>query len=174
MTKIRFDGLNAVNMGVGIVLNINIPMTYRNAVQAILDGFKAGKEYEIKPYKPKKSVTANGYMWVLADLLAQKLNSTPEEIYREAISYVGVFEEIRIEDKEAQKRFKKIWRSNGIGWLTKTISDDTILAYYGSSTYDSEQLARLIDFLVVECKRQNIEVRPREEIESMLKTWGER
>ena len=46
MTRIRFNALNVADMGVGILLNINVPMKYKNAVQTILSGFKAGNEYD--------------------------------------------------------------------------------------------------------------------------------
>lgn len=159
-------------MGVGILLHISIPMKYKNAVQTILDSFTAGNEYEIKQYRQKRSLSANAYAWVLMDMLADKLHSTKEEVYRQAISHVGVFEEIKIENPEALKRFKRIWRANGEGWLTKTLDEKTVLAYYGSSTYDTKQMARLIDYVQDECKEQGIEIRPQWEVDSMLKEWG--
>lgn len=167
----RFNGITATDMGVGILLNISIPTKYKNAVQAILDAFKTTNEYEIKEYRQKRSLSANGLAWVYCDKLAEKLHSTKEDVYKFAVSHVGVFEEIKIPDKEAQKRFKRIWHKNGIGWLTKTLSDDTLLIYYGSSTYDTKQMARLIDFLQDECKRQGIETRPQWEVDAMLKEW---
>ncbi len=85
-----------------------------------------------------------------------------------------MFTEVKIADAEAAKRFKQIWRRNGIGWLTRTIDDTTIQAYYGSSSYNTHEMARLIDFLQDECKRQGIEVRSQEEIDSLLKEWGDR
>ena len=166
--------LNATNFGTGIVLNIGIPITYGKQIDSLISNFKAGVEYEIKPYKQKRSLSANAYCWVLLDMLADKLHSTKEEVYREAISHVGVFEEIKIENPEALKRFKRIWRANGEGWLTKTLDEKTILAYYGSSTYDTKQMARLIDYVQDECKLQGIEVRPQWEVEAMIKEWGER
>ena len=166
--------LNATNFGTGIVLNIGIPITYGKQIDSLISNFKAGVEYEIKPYKQKRSLSANAYCWVLLDMLADKLHSTKEEVYRQAISHVGVFEEIKIENPEALKRFKRIWRANGEGWLTKTLDEKTILAYYGSSTYDTKQMARLIDYVQDECKSQGIEVRPQWEVEAMIKEWGER
>lgn len=82
-----------------------------------------------------------------------------------------MFEEIKVSSPEAGKRFKRIWQQNGLGWLTKTIDDTTILAYYGSSTYDTKQMHRLVDFLQEECAEQNIEVRPQWEVDAMLKDW---
>ena len=82
-----------------------------------------------------------------------------------------MFEEIKVNSPEAGQRFKRIWQQNGLGWLTKTIDDTTILAYYGSSTYDTKQMSRLIDFLQAECVNQGIEIRPAWEVEAMLKEW---
>lgn len=170
--RMRFNGVTATNMGVGILLNISVSPKYKDAVETLVNGFNSANEYEIKPYKEKRSLSANAYCWKLADLLAEKLHSTKEEIYRIAISYVGVFEEIKVSDVDAAKRFKRIWHSNGVGWLTKTINDTTIQAYYGSSIYNTQEMSRLIDFLQDECKRQKIEVKSKEEVESMLKAWG--
>ena len=174
MTRIRFNALDVVDMGVGIILKINVPTKYKNAVQTILDGFKAGNEYDIEPHKEKRSLSANAIAWVYCDKLAEKLHSTKEEIYRIAVANVGVFTEIKVADAEAAKRFKQIWQHNGVGWLTRTINETTIQAYYGSSTYNTQEMARLIDFLQDECRRQGIEIRPKEEVEAMLTEWGKR
>ena len=174
MTRIRFNALDVVDMGVGILLHISVPMKYKNAVQTILDGFKAGNEYDIEPHKEKRSLSANAIAWVYCDKLAEKLHSTKEEIYRIAVANVGVFTEIKVADAEAAKRFKQIWQHNGVGWLTRTINETTIQAYYGSSTYNTQEMARLIDFLQDECRRQGIEIRPKEEVEAMLTEWGKR
>lgn len=174
MTRLRFTGLNLRDTGVGLILHIGIPKKYLNAVQGILERFNANYEYEIKPYKEKRSLSANALAWLYCDRLAEKLHSTKEEIYRIAVANVGVFTEIKVADAEAAKRFKQIWQHNGVGWLTKTINETTIQAYYGSSTYNTQEMARLIDFLQDECRRQGIETRPQEEIDSMLREWGER
>ena len=174
MTRLRFTGLNLSDTGVGLILHIGIPKKYLNAVQGILERFNASFEYEIKPYKEKRSLSANALAWVYCDKLAEKLHSTKEEIYRIAVANVGVFTEIKVADAEAAKRFKRIWQYNGVGWLTRTINETTIQAYYGSSTYNTQEMARLIDFLQDECRRQGIETRPQEEIDSMLREWKAR
>lgn len=170
--RFRINALNVANFGTGIVLTLGVPSIYAKQIDAIVGEFNPNNEYELKPYKQKRSLSANAYLWVLADKLADKLRTTKEEIYKIAVAQVGVFEEIKVTSPEAGKRFKRIWQQNGLGWLTKTIDDTTILAYYGSSTYDSKQLARVIDFLQEECKEQGVETRPQWEVDAMLKEWG--
>ena len=171
--RFKPTGISATDYGTGIVLNVGVPHIYAKDIDALVGGFKAGIEYELKPYKAKRSLSANNYAWLLLDKLAEKLHSTKEEIYRIAVANVGVFTEIKVSDAEAAKRFKRIWQHNGVGWLTRTINETTIQAYYGSSTYNTQEMARLIDFLQDECRRQGIETRPQEEIDSMLKEWSE-
>lgn len=169
--KCRIMALNASKIGTGIVLTIGLNNTYSKQVEQLVNGFNTQKEYEIREAKQKRSLDSNSYMWTLADKLAEKLHSTKEEIYRIAVANVGVFTEIKVADVEAAKRFKQIWQHNGVGWLTKTINKTTIQAYYGSSTYNTQEMARLIDFLQDECKRQGIEVRPQWEVDAMLTEW---
>lgn len=169
--RFKITALNVSNFGTGIVLNIGVPLIYAKRLESIVGDFKANQEWELKRYRQKRSLSANNYAWVLMDKLAEKLRTTKEEIYRHIINEVGVFEEIKVASPEAGQRFKRIWQKNGLGWLTKTIDDTTILAYYGSSTYDTKQMARLIDFLQAECVNQGIEIRPAWEVEAMLKEW---
>ena len=172
MARIKFTALNCVDMGGGIVLNISVPPLYKNAIQGLLSGFKAGNEYDIKPHKEKRSLSANALAWVLCDDIAKVLHGTKEGIYRHAISHVGVFTEMQFSSPEAMERFKQIWQGNGIGWLTHSINDTTLHAYAGSSTYNSSEMHRLIEFLMDEAQALGIETKPQEEVDALLKSWG--
>lgn len=176
MTRIRFNALNVADMGVGILMNINIPTAYKDAVQTILSSFKAGMEYDIKPYKERRSLNANSYFWKLADLLAVALKTTKEDIYKHAIYNVGRFQTLEASNKEAAESFCKRWCMNGLGWYAycDKIKPTIIYMYYGSSVYNTAEMSRLIEYLQDECRRQNIEVRPKEEVDAMLRSWGER
>ena len=176
MTRIRFNALNCVDMGVGILLNISVPMKYKNAVQTILSGFKAGNEYDIEPHKEKRSLSANAYFWKLADELASVLKITKEEVYKRAIYHVGKFQILEAVSEESAQSFCKHWCMNGLGWYAycDKIKPKTIYMYYGSSVYNSDEFGRLIDFVADECRRQGIETRPQEEVDAMLKEWGEK
>ena len=174
MTRIRFNAFNVVDMGVGILLNINVPMKYKNAVQTILSGFKAGNEYDIELHKEKRSLSANNYFWKLADELASVLHITKDEVYKRAIYHVGKFQILEAVSEEAAQSFCKHWCMNGLGWYAycDKIKPKVIYMYYGSSVYNSDEFGRLIDFVADECRRQGIETRPKEEVEAMLKEWG--
>lgn len=134
---------------------------------------------EIKPYKARRSLDANAYFFVLADKLAEKLNTTKEDIYRNAIRDIGGVSETVCVKNEAVERLCEGWTRQGLGWQTDTFPSKiegctNVILYYGSSTYDSAQMSRLIDNIVQECKVQGIETMTPNELANMLSLWGER
>lgn len=130
---------------------------------------------EIKRYRNKRSLDANAYMWVLISKLEEKLNVSKDIIYKDAIRNIGVYEVIPVKN-EAVDRFIEAWSKNGLGWVCETTKSKlegytNILAYYGSSTYNTAEMSRLIDLIVQECKQLNIETMSQSELDSLIKSW---
>lgn len=89
---------------------------------------------ELKKYKKKRSLDANAYMWVLVSKIQEKLNISKEDIYRDAIKNIGVYEVIPVKD-EAVERFVEAWKHNGLGWICETTKSKlegftNVIAYY--------------------------------------------
>lgn len=69
---------------------------------------------------------------------------------------------------------------NGIGWQCEIISKSKIegytnlRAYYGSSTYNSVQMSKLIDSIVEDCKMQGIPTDTPEQIQIYKEMWNEK
>ena len=133
---------------------------------------------EIKPYRKKRSLDANAYFFVLADKLAEKLNTTKEEVYRNAIKEIGgVSETVCVQD-QAVDRLCESWRRNGIGWQTDTfpskiVGCTNVILYYGSSCYNSAQMNRLLVLIILDCHEHGIPTDTPEEIARMKALWGE-
>ena len=130
---------------------------------------------EIKKYRNKRSLDANAYMWVLISKLEEKLNVSKDIIYKDAIRNIGVYEVIPVKN-EAVDRFIEAWTKNGLGWVCETTKSKlegytNILAYYGSSTYNTAEMSRLIDLIVQECKQLDIETMSKSELESLIESW---
>lgn len=124
-----------------------------------------GKTYtvEIKEKKEKRSREANAYAWVLLDKLAEKLHIPKEDIYRYLIKNIGGNSETVCVQNKAVERLCEGWKRKGIGWVTDTFESKidgctNVILYYGSSTYDTAQMHRLIELIVQECKEQDVEV----------------
>ena len=138
-------------------------------------GLEEDKDYElvIDKARQKRSNDANRYFWELVGQLSAKINVAPVEIYKTFIKDVGDnYEVIPIKDKAVETWIKN-WTSKGIGWVCDVIGESklrgytNVICYYGSSTYDSKQMTRLIDLCVTECKAQGIETLTPSEIAMM-------
>ena len=133
---------------------------------------------ELKKYRKKRSLDANAYMWVLVSKIQEKLNIQKEEIYIDAIKNIGVYEVIPVKN-EAVERFIEAWKHNGLGWVCETTKSKlegftNIIAYYGSSTYNTTEMSRLIDLIVQECKQLNIETMTPEQFSVLKEEWGKK
>lgn len=134
-------------------------------------------DIEAKKHREKRSLDANAYCWVLLGKLAEKMNIKAEEVYKMEIKDIGVYEVLPIKD-EAVERYKDAWQKNGVGWICEEIGKSKIngftnvKAYYGSSSYDSKEMARLIDSIVEDCKLQGIPTDTPEEIQKYKDLWG--
>lgn len=137
---------------------------------------------EIKQKRQKRSLNSNDYLWVLcskisAEMAKEGCFESKEEIYREAIKMCGVHDYIAVPEKAAD-RFIAEWGAKGIGWFAEKIDCckidgcTKIIVYYGSSTYDSAEMSRVIDYIVQECKNLGIETLPPEELARLCEEWG--
>lgn len=115
----------------------------------------------IKEYRKKRSLSQNSYMWVLLDEIGQKIGRSKIDVYKNYIKDYGVFEVLPIKN-EAVNSFVSKWSKNGMGWFCEDLGESKLkgftklIAYYGSSTYDSKEMTRLIDAVVNDCKELGI------------------
>lgn len=134
-------------------------------------------EITVKPYRKKRSLNANAYMWQLIGKLADVLNRSPVDIYREEIKHIGVWQDVELTPKAA-KTMRKSWEMHGIGWQSEQVdkTDDSVLIrfYYGSSVYDSKQMNRLISVVCEDCREQGIETMTPAELAALVDDWQKR
>lgn len=134
---------------------------------------------ELKKWYKKRSLDANAYCWVLCDMIAKEISKdgtiiTKEDIYKDAINNVGVFEPFIVQ-KSTFDNFKRIWEKQGLGFLVQEVARKDscvkVHCYYGSSTYNSKEMSLLIELLVQEAKTLNLETKSQKEIDSLLEQW---
>lgn len=159
--------------GVWISLRVKDRATAIKTVQKV-----QGKTFaiEIKEYRKKRSLDANSYCWVLLDKLAAVTGIPKTELYRNLIREIGGNCEIGCFKDIAVKKLCKIWGENGIGWLTETMPSKlegctNVILYYGSSSYDTAQMSRLVSMVVDECKAQGIETMTPDELCKLKGLW---
>ena len=138
-------------------------------------------EVEIKKHNPKRSKDANAFCWGLCTDIGNALRPPlpKEEVYRKAIREVGEYEPLPIRE-DAVETFQRRWASHGTGWFAEVVDNSKlkgyklVFAYYGSSTYDTAAMSRLLDFLVDECQQMGLAIPASKEQEEMLAQWQAR
>lgn len=149
------------------------------AVMALIRKTGKGKLLNliIKPFRKKRSQDANSYAWVLIHKLAKAMRLKPEEVYREAVRNIGDnFTPICIREKDVE-RFRKSWEGQGLGWPVEDLGPSQVpgcrnlMAYHGSSTFDTVQMGQLIDGLIQDCKALDIETLPPEKLALLVGEW---
>lgn len=133
---------------------------------------------EVKPFRQRRSLDANAYCWVLIDRIAEKVGESKEAVYRQYITNIGGNSEAVCVKNNAVKRLCDGWRRNGIGWQTEAFDSKiegctNVILYYGSSVYDSAQMARLLDLIIQDCKALGIPTETPAKIAEMKSLWGE-
>lgn len=123
-------------------------------------------QYEVNPWHPKRSLSANSYYWVLLSELAGVLTSSKHEIHYELIRRHsppyrkkdgGVVALVSRQDPEDLPGY----------WMLREERKDGRKGYIrlkGSSDMDSKEFSRLLDGLIEECKEVGIETLPPERL----------
>lgn len=154
-----------------------LTITTREDVAELYDSLaNVPVNFEIKKASGRRSRDANAFAWVLIDKIAEKTRIAKADIYRQAIREIGgVSEMVCVQDK-AVERLCEGWRKIGLGWQAETMPSKlpgctNVILYYGSSTYDTAQMSRLLDLLIQEAEQQGIPTL-RDEADALLGKWG--
>ena len=133
---------------------------------------KARVNIAIDKWYARRTKRSNSFMWVLLGELQRRLGIPKEDIYTEYIHRVGAYEVIHLKNKAVNK-FISSWSSNGLGWICEIKPSNEegytdVLAYYGSSVYDTKQMNQLNQMIVDDCLKFGIETRSEEDLKSLL------
>ena len=150
--KIRYKSLNRA------VLEVEIDKFTLN----YLPDVKKSLMVAMKEYKKPRSINANAWRLELCEKLAEAIPGiSKEDVYRQAVHSVGTCYSTTVPTAQAEA-LANSWTCRGVGWLAERIGQDddttSILLYPGSSTYTTDQMARLIDYLMDECKAEGVQV----------------
>ena len=164
-----------------------VKKTFNAILPSILDCVATLDESEytftIEKKKRPRSIKANNYSWLLTDKLSEKLlvqgvKLSKDEMHAEMIYRYG----------------QPMTDANGVPVIISTKQDVKITDFYqyaecigeselngntfkhyriyvGSHLYNSAEMAKFIDGIVLECKEQGIETKTPEEIENLLNLW---
>lgn len=131
---------------------------------------------DIKTWRNHRSIDANAYCWKLCTEIANAVGITKEEVYRRNIKEVGVYEPLPIK-QEALESFIARWNYKGIGWIVEIVDDSKLSgyklvhAYYGSSTYNTKEMYRLIEQIKQDAVSVGVSVLSESEESLLLQRW---
>lgn len=158
---------------------ISVSLNEKLSALQMFEELKDADKLTIKfaKFREKRSLDANAYCWTLIGKIAEKTNVPSSDVYRAAIKEIGGNYDVVCVKSEAVETLCDGWSRNGLGWQTDTMPSKidrctNVLLYYGSSTYDTAQMSRLINIIVQDCMELGIETRSPEEVESLLSSWG--
>lgn len=164
-------------MGATVEFTVVLDSLYRQDVFEVLNAMYSDKKaytITIERLKRKRSLNANNYMWQLCQKIAEKVGATKETVYRKNIREVGSFETVELISAGAA-RFIRSWEANGLGWVAEPMSErggyTTVIAYYGSSSYDTAEMTRLVEAVVDEAKALGIETMTPLELDRLKAAW---
>lgn len=147
----------------------NAPMARNECGQ-----MKPGKAYlaEIKRKYNRRTGRANAYAWELMGKLAAVLGMRREEIYRAYIPEVGDnMRTVPVANLQQAELITELWEAQGLGWVVQDAGGGWLICYYGSSTYDTRQMGKLIDLIIQDCKEQGIETASPGDILRWVTEW---
>jgi len=169
----------------GKIIDFSKGMNGKQRITLELDGdirelYEELKEFVvdivIKKFRKGRSLDANAYAWVLMEKLAVANNIPKTDIYRNTIRKIsGVSETVCVQDA-ALERLCSGWEHNGKGWQAEKFPSKiegctNVTLYYGSSTYDSAQMSRLISQIVEDCQERGIETMTPAELARLMEGW---
>lgn len=126
----------------------------------------------IKPHRKRRSLDANAYCWALINELSNVMRMNKEECYRLMLKRYGQSSVVSVVSEASEVFKRSVKYCEEIGQATLNGKEFThIRVFAGSSTYDSREMAILIDGIVSECKEQGIETMTPAEIERIKGEW---
>ena len=128
------------------------------------------KLYEIKEHKEKRSLNANSYFWVLVGKLANVMRLKKDEVYLLMLRDYGQSMLIPVLKGEKPDGYFKYYEYETSSILNGKEAD-WYRVFKDSSEYNTKEMAILIDGIVQECKEQDIETLPPNELKSLKESW---
>lgn len=140
--------------------------------RGICESMAQGERYiaDIKKFRKKRSKNANDYLWELVTQMSQALASSylyvsKEDIYRKHIKIAGRCDYVAVPERAVESLIKG-WDDKGIGWFAEVVDFipgkeiqgcKKVCLYYGSSTYDTAEMSRLLGSVIQEAQDMGIE-----------------
>lgn len=158
---------------------IRISSHDRSVMERLLNLTGQEVDFEIKKHREKRSLNANAYFHVLCHKLAQSQSPTLSDARMKNILITSYGQPEIIDDVHVCIKTnidsEKMWEQEYLHCRPCNRQPDPnatmYYVYRGSHTYDSYEMAKLIDGTVQDCKDQGIETLSPKELERLVRQW---
>lgn len=155
--------------GLWLSLRVKAPALARRFVAGMKPVLYIAK---LSEHRNRRSLDANAYLWVLIGKIADKITRPKDEVYRDMLKAYGQGGVVKIPHPSV-KNFEREFPYHE---KHESLPDEERAQYYrfwvGSSKYDTEEMAKLIDGVIEEAKALGIETATPEELARMKEEWG--
>ena len=173
----RIDTGSVVKTGTGTSVTLDLFGDHADELLALEE---KDLDVTLKKHRNRRSNAASRLCWELCSQIGRAI--TPplpkEDVYRQAIKDVGIFIQVCIR-KGDYDAFDSQWRGRGTGWFTEIVDTHDymdvvdVMAYCGSSTYDTKAMSTLIDYLVDQAEQMELQIAyDLREIEQIKEDWA--
>lgn len=122
-------------------------------------------------WRQHRSKDANALLWACIGDIAKALNPPADkwEIYLQMLKRYGRYTYVVVRP-EAAERLRQVWRETEIVGDISVNGQKAVqmLCYYGSSTYDSKEMAVLLDGVVSEMQELGLQPPPSGELKRLI------
>lgn len=114
------------------------------------------KKFEVKEYKPKRSLNQNAYAWELIGKIADKMRLSKEDVYYNMLQHYGQSEIISVRADINIHGYFKYYEEFGSGKVNgKDFTHYKI--YKGSSEFDTYEMTIFLDGIIQEAQQIGIQ-----------------
>lgn len=124
------------------------------------------KDYEVKPYRKRRSLTQNAYYWVLNGKLSSALRMGRMETHFHLLRAYAPCTVMTVREDVPLGDYFKYCEVFAHGTLSGK-DYKHVRIYKGSSKMDSAEFARLLEGTIEECRQQGIQTLTPAEIERL-------
>lgn len=136
-----------------------------NEINGLLD---CDLSVELKKYHNRRSNNANGLLWECLGRVADTLGGDKWDYYLQTLAKYGQYTMVEM-PADAVDRFREIYRECEI--IGEHNGQKQVLCFYGSSTYNTKEFARLLDGVIDDMRQAGIETPTSEEMQAALDNW---
>lgn len=153
-------------------LNLTLSINENFAIDEI-DKLKDDKlSIKITKYRQKRSLDANGLLWVCLGQIAEVLRTDKWEVYLQMLKRYGKYTYICVKPNVIDA-VKAQWRECEIVGEIEVNGQKAIqmLCYFGSSTYNTQEFSVLLDGVISEMQEIGLQAPLSEDMKRALEEW---